>query len=98
MTMRRVQLTEYLGSAHYTTRPLQNDEFTYVELTPLRTNEEEVEVEVEGKLIESKYFCFTVAIDQISNTFQLRKGIILSYVILNRTRLTQESMQIVNDT
>ncbi len=96
MTMRRVQLTEYLGSAHYTTRPLPNDEFTYVELKLLQTDEEEVEVK--GKLIESKYFCFTVAIDQISNTFQLRKGIILSYVILNRTRLTQESMQIVNDT
>jgi hypothetical protein len=85
MTMRRVQLTEYLGSAHYTTRPLPNDEFTYVELKLLQTDEEEVEVK--GKLIESKYFCFTVAINQISNICQIQKEIIFSYVILNRIHL-----------
>ena len=83
MTMRRVQLTEYLCSGRYTTRPLPNDEFTYVELTLLRTNEEEME----GKLMESKYFSSTEATGQISNVSQVRTEISLSYVILKRIYL-----------
>jgi hypothetical protein len=63
MVMRRAELNQFVGSAHYLSKHADNDESRYVEIDLLRAIEPREE-EADGKLIKSSCF-FTVAIDQL---------------------------------